>query len=263
MLYPKQLLSELGEILLQIDFIGPRYLHDSNEPYHFLSCKYVRPFKCHIFIRIKSQTSKEVLNAFYYLFFVLKLPVPQIVQMDNDAVFRGFIERIGNIGRIIRWLCVNGIIPLFNAPNSPWNNGSVEGGNNVFDKKFWKKFDFQSIAEVDQKLKEFNRAYQTYLIAGKEDLLQKINIPLSDPRKIKGKQCKRFLQPNLYILRVVKEHYGKYQVEALNTYINLPAKFKGQYVLIQIDLIRKWVKIYQEINNSKVLIYENRFYLYL
>ena len=76
--------------------------------------------------------------------------------MDNDAAFRGFTNRKQRVGRLIRWLCSLGIIPLFNAPSSPWNNGSVEGGNSVFDKKFWRNFHFKNLEEVNQKLKEFN-----------------------------------------------------------------------------------------------------------
>lgn len=261
MLYPENILLGLGEILLQIDFIGPRYLSGSNEPYHFMSLKYVRPFKFHIFLRIKSQTTTEVLNAFYIIFFALKLPLPNIVQMDNDSAFRGCIERVAYVGRIIRWFCVNGIIPLFNAPSQPWNNGSVEGGNSVFDKKFWKKFTFKSIKEVDEKLENFNKDYKSYLITDKQSLIKAAKKPIIDPRKIKGKQLKNFLQPNLYILRIVKEHYGKYQVEVLNTYINLLAKYKGQYVLIQVNLAQKFIRIYQEINNKQILIYKNRFHV--
>jgi len=261
MLYPKDWLLKLGEILMQIDFIGPRYLEGSSEPLHFLSCKYVRPFKMHLFFRIKSQTSIQVLNVFYTLFLALHLPVPDIVQMDNDSSFRGFIEREACIGRVVRWLCASGIIPLFNAPRSPWNNGSVEGGNNVFDKKFWQGFHFESIKKVDEKLKEFNKAYETYLIpdytkSKKEDLKH-----ITDPRKAKGKNLNSFPQPYLYLLRVVKERYDRFQVEALNTYFTVPSRYKGQYVIIRIDLVQKTIRIWQEINNKENLLYSGPFYL--
>jgi len=253
MLYPVMFLEELGRILLQIDFIGPRYLEGSSDPLHFISLKYVRPFKLHIFIRIKSQTTTEVLNAFYVLFFVFNLPVPDIVQMDNDASFRGYIEREGCIGRLIRWLCGNGIIALFNAQSSPWNNGSVEGGNSVFDKKFWQMFHFNSINEIDEKLQEFNRAYKSYLIKNPAELIQNRR-KVTDPRK--NKRIK-FIKPYFYLLRIVKEQYDKCYVEVLNNYINLPKKYKGQFVIIMIQLDQRKIKIYQEIKNQKILIYQS------
>jgi len=181
--------------------------------------------------------------------------------MDNDSAFRGCIERKRSIGRIIRWLCSLGIIPVFNAPHSPWNNGSVEGGNSVFDRKLWQEFHFSSIAEVDQRLKEFNQAYETYLIPSYQDFLNH-PIKLTNPLKFRAKDLKVCPQPNLYLLRTVQEQYGKYQVEILNTYLNLPAKFKGQYVIIELNLIRKTVKIYQEVEKELIVIYQNSFDLY-
>lgn len=182
--------------------------------------------------------------------------------MDNDPAFRGFIEKKQYVGRVIRWFCSLGIIPVFNAPSSPWNNGSVEGGNSVFDRKLWQKFHFESISEVDQKLKEFNQAYQTYLIPDYKRLLDQ-KITISNPLKIKAKELTSFPQPNVYLLRTVKESYKKCQVEALNTYITLPDKLKGQYVIIELNLIEKTIRIYQEIKKQRNLIYQNSFQIYL
>jgi hypothetical protein len=261
MLYPENLLFNLGRILMQVDFIGPRYLEGSSEPLHFLSVKYVRPFQLHIFIRIASQTSKEVLNCFYVLFFIMNLPVPDVIQMDNDAAFTGFIERKGCTGRVTRWICANGIIPLYNAPSSPWNNGSVEGGNSVFDRKFWNSFRFKNQEELDLKLKEFNQAYETYLIP---DYMQYVSKKtLIDPRKIKAKQLNSFSQPNLYLLRIVKEHYGKCQIDALNIYFQLPDKYKGQFVIVKINLVERRIRIFQERETAENVLREGLIYLNL
>lgn len=227
MLYPAQWLERLGQRLMQIDFIGPRYLMGSHEPCHFLSCKYVRPWKQHLFLRIPAQTSTQVLNAFYQLFFVLKLPLPTVIQMDNDSAFRGFIERKSCVGRVVRWLCANRVIPVFNATSSPWNNGSVEGGNSIFDKKFWQQFRFKTVQDLDEKLQTFNDAYATYLRPDQQSSEHKPSKGLIDPRPITHQRLKFFTQPNLYLLRIVKEHDGKCFVEALNNYILVPAKLKG------------------------------------
>jgi len=201
-----------------------------------------------------------LLNTLYLLF--QSCPTPDVVQMDNDSAFKGCIDRKQYVGRAIRWLCSLGIIPIFNAPSSPWNNGSVEGGNSVFDRKLWQKFDFNSIKEIDTKLKEFNQAYETYLIPNYRKLInQKAN--LTNPVKIKARELKYFPQPNVYLLRTVRESYDKCQVEVLNTYINLPLKLKGQYVIIKLNLIEKTIKIYQEIEKKLHLIYQKSFHIYL
>ena len=114
--------------------------------------------------------------------------------MDNGAAFRGFTDRVRMVGRLIRWLCSLGIIPLYNAPNSPWNNGSVEGGNSVFDKKFWQRFRFKNLEVVDDKLKNFNQDYKSYLVPDYKKFL-KLDLPqLIDPRKLKAKETKSFIQ---------------------------------------------------------------------
>jgi transposase len=160
-LYPKQLIEDLGGRHIQIDFIGPRYLNGSKEPIHFLSCKYIKPFKRHVFIRIQSETTTETIKALYQLF--KDFGLVDLVQVDNDAAFKGFTIRKRTVGRFVKWLCCMKIKVLFNAPRSPWNNGSVEGGNSVFDYKFWQKYEFKSLNELDDKLQEFNQEYSEYL----------------------------------------------------------------------------------------------------
>jgi transposase len=177
LLYPKKLIDALGEIHLQVDFIGPRYLKGSKEPIHFLSCKYIKPFKSHVFIRIKAERTIETIKTLYDLF--KKLGLPNVVQVDNGAAFKGFTTRKRTIGRFVKWLCCMGVRVLFNAPRSPWNNGSVEGGNSVFDSKFWQKYDFKNLKELDEKLKEFNEDYSDYLDVGDQKKIRMMSYCLS------------------------------------------------------------------------------------
>jgi hypothetical protein len=181
--------------------------------------------------------------------------------MDNDSAFRGFTNRKQRVGRLIRWLCSLGIIPLFNAPNSPWNNGSVEGGNSVFDKKFWRNFHFKNLEEVNQKLKEFNRDYESYLLPDWQSIDQSDLPELTDPLKLKVKETKSIVQSKVYFLRRVREKFEKYQVEVLNIYINLAEKYVGQYVFIELDIVAQSVKIYQEIEGKQIVRYQSTFYV--
>ena len=165
------------------------------------------------------------------------------------------------LSELVRWLCSLGITPLFNAPNSPWNNGSVEGGNNVFDKKFWRKFRFKNLTEIDQRLKDFNRDYENYLLPDWKSIIQNHLPALTDPLKLKVIETKSIIHPKVYFLRKVQEKFEKYQVELLNTYINLPEKYAGQYVLIELDIVAQNVKIYQEIEEKQITRYQSVFYV--
>ncbi|MBU2259193.1 hypothetical protein KKC44_01170 [Patescibacteria group bacterium] len=247
MLYPVGFLWVIGEILMQIDFIGPRYIEGNPQPLHFFSARYIRPFRMHIFFRITAQTTNEALRCLYLMFFELGYPLPDAIQMDNDAAFRGYTKKGGTIGRIIKWICHNGSIPVFNAPNSPWNNGAVEGGNSVFDRKFWNRFRFNSVKDIDQKLDAFNEEYRMYLRT--ECPVPKRPIPTPDPRKVLKKNLS-FSQPFLFLLRVVRQ--GK--IDVVGRSVRIPDQFKGQYVIVQIHMDNNWMKVWQETNTASHLI---------
>ena len=66
LLYPANLIDSLGAILCQIDFIGPRYLKGSSDPIHFLSVKYVKPFKLHLFFESVLKLQLKFLTHFMF-----------------------------------------------------------------------------------------------------------------------------------------------------------------------------------------------------
>lgn len=254
MLYPTGFLSAIGAMLAQIDFVGPRFIEGCETPLHFLSMRFLRPFTVHLFFRIERQTTAEVMRVFSTVFFDLRFPLPDAMQQDNDSTLRGCINQPGIVGRYIRWLCHNGVVPIFNAPKSPWNTGAVEGGNSVFDRKFWTARRFASIQEVDAKLAVFNAAYERYLRS-------------DTPRPHRPKPCMRpsavqrfkdlvhLPQSFLFLLRIVREdRFGKYTIEVLNRYIELSVKLKGQFVIVQIQLEEQWMKVWQERGDHTVLV---------
>jgi hypothetical protein len=261
MLYPTGFLEAVGTVLMQMDFIGPRFIKGDPTPLHFLSIRYVRPIKKQLFFRIKSQTTNAVLKILSTLFFALECPFPDVVQQDNDAVFRGNITSKGVVGRYIRFWCHNGVIPIFNASKSPWNTGSVEGANSVFDRKFWQQFHFTSIEEVDAKLQEFNEAYDSYLKTEKE--IPQKQTPRMRPGALQHlKGLVGLTQPYLFLLRIVKKNeYGKHTIEVLNHYITLPSELKGQFVIVQIHLADQWMKIWQERRGHTALIIPKKIFL--
>lgn len=253
MLYPIGFLGAIGSILMQMDFIGPRYIEGNETSIHFLSIRYVRPQKKQLFFRIKAQTTAETLRILSIIFFGLQLPLPDVVQQDNDSCFRGCIEQKGMVGRYVRWWCHNGVKVIFNAPRSPWNTGAVEGANSVFDRKFWKAHRFTSVAEIDGTLKEFNAACDAYHGWTAPSRRAQSRVPFSPVKRIPDLANLR--QPFLFLLRIVREdRYGKFAIEVLNRYVELPQELKGQFVIVQLHLRDQWIKVWQERGSRTVLI---------
>ena len=253
MLYPVGFLDAIGDSMMQIDFIGPRYIEGSEASIHFLSIRYVHPQKKQLFFRILHQTTSETLRILSIVFFDLQLPLPDVIQQDNGSSFRGYIDQKGMVGRYIRWWCHNGVKIVFNAPRSPWNTGAVEGANSVFDRKFWKAHHFTSIDEIDATLVKFNAACDAYhggtaIFHGAQS-----RVPISPRKRIPD--LANLQQPFLFLLRIVREdRYEKFTVEVLNRYLELPAELKGQFVIVQIHLRDQWIKIWQEREERTTLV---------
>jgi hypothetical protein len=140
--------------------------------------------------------------------------------MDNDLAFIGSASAVKTISKTIKFLFEKKIVPVFTNPRSPWNNGSVEGSNSVFARNFWNKFTFESIADLDEKLKLFNKSslwYSNY-----------------DQSKILKKEDKEFI-PQIYFIRKAYENQesGKGEINILNEKINLPNEYINLYTLSQ------------------------------
>lgn len=156
--YPKALIAQIGEYILEIDFIQ-RFIKGESKPLHFIgfSCKRLglRQYK-----HITGQThinAKKELEWFYDSFFI-----PEAVKMDNGLAFMGSSSAKRTISKTVKSMFDRKIIPIFTNPRSPWNNGSIEGSNSVFARNFWNKFQFISVEDVNEKLKLFNESSLRY-----------------------------------------------------------------------------------------------------
>ncbi len=240
--YPKRLISEIGSLILEVDFIQ-RFIGGQTEPVHFIafSCKSLGLKQ---YGHISAQTNENVrkeLELFFNNFFV-----PDVVKMDNDLAFIGSASAIKTIGKTIKFLFDKKIVPIFTNPRSPWNNGSVEGSNSVFARNFWSKFIFESTGDLDKKLELFNESSLWYSDYGQT--------------KIQKKESREFI-PQIYFIRKVYENQesGKGEVNILNEKINLPNEYINLYTLSQWNLKTETLYIYFEKEQEKLLIKKLRF----
>ena len=256
MKYPQRNLNKLGKSMMSLDFIGPKYLTGSNDRINFLSCKYIRPEKHGIVRRIGAQTSREVINILKEIW--KNNPIPDVVKVDNDNAFGAHSTHPMCIGKLTLFLLNIGVMPLYIAPRSPWNNGENEGFNSVFSKKFWNKLQFTDENEIDIKIKDFNIAYEKYtkLISN--------NPPNKSPRFIRdfsninfeNINVNKFRSNNIYFLRIVRRKNEKGSedehgfINVLGKEIKLPKDLINLFVLCVLDIKSKRLSIKNELDTG-------------
>lgn len=256
MKYPQRSLNKLGKSMMSMDFIGPKYLTGSNDKINFLSCKYIRPEKHGIVRRIGGQTSKEAIRILKDVW--KSNPFPDVVKIDNDNAFGAHSTHPMCIGKLTLFLLNIGIIPLYIAPRSPWNNGENEGFNSVFSKKFWNKLQFTDEEEIDIKIKDFNIAYEKYtkLISN--------NPPQESPKFMKdlsginfeNRKVNKFMAHNVYFLRIVRRKNEKGSdneygfINVLGKEIKLPKDLINLFVFCVLDFKSKKLSIKNELDTG-------------
>ena len=236
MMYPVNTINKLGYSMMSLDFIGPKYLDGSADRINFLSCKYIRPTKEGIVRRITGQTTeqtikmlKEIWETYY---------IPDTLKVDNDSAFGGNLSNKRCIGKLTLFLLNLGVKPLYIAPRCPWNNGEVEGFNNVFSKKFWNRINFENEEEIDIKIKEFNFEYEKYskLISNNPPLDKKRKISDFKNTELENKEVGKFKTKDIYFLRIVRRK-GDKDGENEKGFINI----LGEEIILKKDLINLFV----------------------
>jgi len=241
--YPKILISWIGGLILEIDFIQ-RFIKGQVKPIHFIgfSCK---KLKLRQYRRISGQTNINARNELEWFFNSFFLP--DATKMDNDLAFIGSSSAKRTISKTINYLFNKKIIPIFTNPRSPWNNGSVEGSNSVFARNFWNKIEFSSVQDIDKRLKLFNQSSLEYSDYGQNEL--------------KNKKDKKFI-PQIYFIRKAYENQqkdGKGEISILNEKIELPNKYINLYTLSKWNLKDEMLYVYFENEQKEILIKKSKF----
>ena len=244
---------------MSIDFIGPKYLKGSPKGVNFLSCKYIRPQKHGIVRRVTGQTTEQTIKILKETW--KNNSIPDVIKLDNDSAFGTNLSHNKSLGKLALFFLNLGIIPVYIAPRSPWNNGENEGFNSVFSKKFWNRLQFTDEDEIDIKIKDFNVAYEKYskLISNNP----KIKLPLKYINEFKdinleNKHVKKFKSYIIHFLRIVRrknekgsdKEYGF--INILNEEIKIPEELINLFVFCTLDLKSKKLIINSELDNGSL-----------
>jgi len=233
--YPETTINSLGKSLLEIDFIGKKFITGRTEPVNFIAFSLRFPRRLKHFERIESETGDEAMKQCRRFF--QRFEKPQVVKLDNGFAFAGSGPWPRVLSSMVLFLLKEKIIPVFTAPRKPWNQASVEGANSIFARKFWHRFDFKSLKEIDEQLAYFNDSYERYTGYQK-------------PRRLEGRS-KRFI-PKVFFIRKVYEHLDTKRgyIDILKEHILLPKPYINMFVLAQWNLKSDRLTVYYE-NNQK------------
>lgn len=229
--YPEHSINQLGDSLLEIDFIGKKFIMGRTEPVNFIAFSLRFPRKLKHFQRIESETADEVIK--HCRGFFERFEKPSVVKIDNGFAFAGSSPWPRTLSKVVIFLLKQEIIPVFTAPRKPWNQASVEGANSIFARKFWRRFQFASPNHIDDKLNGFNKAYEQYL-------------GYQRPRRKKNSH-KPFV-PKIYFIRKVYEHPSSHKgfLEIIKEEILLPKSYINLFVLAEWHLVKQRLAIYFE-----------------
>jgi len=229
--YPEYTIYNLlGGRVLESDFIGKKYIVGRTEPLNFIAFSFKKEPKLRYFKRISGQTANEFIRWTSYFF--KKFEKPDFMKIDNSLATIGSASGKRNVSKVMKFLLENQVIPIFAVPRKPFSQASIEGNNSVFSRKFWKRINFQSVKEVDQKLEWFNKSSEKYC----------------GYQKSKIETLKKFV-PTIYFIRQVKEdkeQTGKAFIDILNEKVFLPKSYINYFVLAKWNLKEEQLYIYFE-----------------
>jgi len=229
--YPEYTIYNLlGGRVLESDFIGKKYIVGRTEPLNFIAFSFKKEPKLRYFKRISGQTANEFIRWTSYFF--KKFEKPDFMKIDNSLATIGSASGKRNVSKVMKFLLENQVIPIFAVPRKPFSQASIEGNNSVFSRKFWKRINFQSVKEVDQKLEWFNKSSEKYC----------------GYQKPKIETLKKFV-PTIYFIRQIKEdkeQTGKAFIDVLNEKVFLPKSYINYFVLAKWNLKEEQLYIYFE-----------------
>ncbi len=244
--YPIQLIDRLGESMLEMDFIGKKFIDGHTKPVNFIAFSLTKPRRLKHFQRVESETASEAIERCKSFF--ERFEKPDVIKIDNGFAFAGTSPAPRVLNAFALFLLRNRITPVFTAPRKPWNQASIEGSNSIFSRKFWHRERYTSVEMIDTRLKAFNKSYQWYL-------------RYSPPGR-RRPRVKKFI-PKVYFIRKVYENEAtrRAYIEILHEQISIPRPYIGMFVLAEWNLRYGRLIVRYQNGTRSIIVKEQSFVL--
>jgi hypothetical protein len=229
--YPEHTIyHQLGGRVLEVDFIGPKYLRGRSEPLSFIGFSFKQEPRLRYYKRVCGETADEFIT--YCGQFFKDFERPDYVKVDNTGATIGSASGKRNISRAMRFLLERGVVPIFSVPRKPFSQASIEGNNSVFSRKFWNRIEFANVEEVDEKLEWFNTDSLRYL---------------EYTRPLHVRRRNRVFVPRVYFIRQVRDSKKtKGFIDVLHEEVLLPVSYINYFTLAEWNLQTESLAIYFE-----------------
>jgi hypothetical protein len=229
--YPEHTIyHQLGGRVLEVDFIGPKYLRGRSEPLSFIGFSFKQEPRLRYYKRVCGETADEFIT--YCGQFFKDFERPDYVKVDNTGATIGSASGKRNISRAMRFLLERGVVPIFSVPRKPFSQASIEGNNSVFSRKFWNRIEFANVEEVDEKLEWFNTDSLRYL---------------EYTRPLHVRRRNRVFVPRVYFIRQVRDSKKtKGFIDVLHEEVLLPVSYINYFMLAEWNLQTESLAIYFE-----------------
>jgi len=258
--YPETSLKNLGKVIEEIDFIGPRSLKKNFRVVHLFSRAYNQPFKLGMASLIKACSSQEAVRCLVEDW--KKYPMPDVLKFDNDFAFLNNCRFNPWVSPFVCWLLNLNIAPVFIAFQKPWNNGSVEGFNSIFQKKVWSKLEFDSEKSLIPVLASFNQQYQNFKKQKWQDVKTKhLSKNYSIPNLKQVKLDPHLKSPCVYFIRKAYLKENRATISILTRKVEIDKMYAKQFVLVKLNLKTQQLTISYETDDSKLIVVKKQKFL--
>jgi putative transposase len=138
-------------VVHQMDLVGPRYLKSKER---FYGVHLIDAFSNAVALGA-APTKRDIDIVQAVVAGWQRLGIPDLLQVDNELSFRGSNRFPRSFGLLIRLCLYLRIEIVFIPPGQPWRNGIVEKFNDVYDKLFFRRQQFKSLADLQSELLQF------------------------------------------------------------------------------------------------------------
>ena len=245
----------------EADLITPRYIKGYGK---IVAVNRIDAFSSHANIGVfLSKGTDTVLDFFSDDW--KRFGIPEFLQMDNEASFRGGMYHPRSFGKLIRF-CLNfGVQIIFIPWKEPWRNPLIENFNGHFNRLLWLKKQIKDTGHLkleSQKLLARHNEYQTYRKNhfSKAEALNHAKTFLPENFHFDPETELPITPGKIHFVRFVRENR---QIEILNESFTIDSQYTHEYVWATVDTSKESLSIYHQASadQKRILVKELKYKL--